>query len=89
MRQIVVKCLVVALIAALLLPIVLGVVLGLASLLSALGDESASIVCRRSALVVGVAWFVAVVVTAVAGGIVAVEAASRGGDADGRPSPRS
>lgn len=77
MRTTVARFLVVAVIAALLLPIVLGVVLGLGSLLMALGDAAAAAVCRRLALLVGVLWLVSVIATAIASGIVAVEAAAR------------
>lgn len=77
MRSIVARLLVTALVAALLLPIALAVVLGLAALLDGLGDHVAAVVCRRSALAVGVAWIIAIIVTAVAGGIVAVDVAGR------------
>lgn len=77
MRSTLVRLLAGSLIAALLMPIVLGVVLGLAALLAALGDASAAAFCRRVGLAVGVVWLVSVIATAIAGGIVAIDAATR------------
>lgn len=50
-------------VAALLLPVLLVVLLGLEALLQALGDEGGSRACGRAAIVGGVAWIAAVVVT--------------------------
>jgi hypothetical protein len=77
MRSTLIRLLAGSVIAALLMPIVLGVVLGLAALLAALGDASAAALCRRIGLVVGVAWLLSVIMTAVASGIVAIDAAAR------------
>lgn len=77
MRSIVTRVLVPAVVGALLLPIVIVVALGLAGLLAALGDDVGAAVCRGSALAVAVGWVVSVVTTAVAAGIVAVDAAGR------------
>lgn len=70
-------------IAALLLPVVLGIVLGLGALLSSLGDESGGAVCRRMALVVGVAWLVSLVAAAMTSSIIVLD----GPPARGGPSP--
>lgn len=77
MRPTLVRLLAGSVIAALLMPTVLGVVLGLAALLAGLGDAAAAALCRRVGLVVGVAWLVSVIVTAITGGIVAIDAATR------------
>jgi hypothetical protein len=61
-----------------LLPVVLAIVLGLGTLLSSLGDESGGAVCRRAALVVGVAWIVSVVASALTSSIIVL---------DGQPAP--
>jgi hypothetical protein len=60
-------------IAAVLLPVVLAIVLGLGTLLSSLGDESGGAVCRRAALVVGVAWLVSVVASALTSSIIVLD----------------
>lgn len=86
MRTAVLRILVASIVGSLLLPIVLGVVLGLAALLTALGDDLAAVICRRSALAVGVCWCVSVVVTAVTSGVIAVDAAGRSlGSEDSSP----
>lgn len=77
MQPTLVRLLAGSVIAALLMPIVLGVVLGLAALLAGLGDAAAAALCRRVGLVVGVGWLVSVIVTAITGGIVAIDAATR------------
>jgi hypothetical protein len=50
-------------VAALLLPVLLVVLLGLAALLDALGDHGGALACSRGAIVGGVAWIAALVVT--------------------------
>jgi len=45
----------------------------LGALLGALGDESGGQVCNRTALVVGVAWLIAVIATAVASGVAVLD----------------
>lgn len=77
MRSTVVRFLTGSVVAALLMPMVLGVVLGLAALLAALGDAPAAILCRRIGLVVGVLWLVSVIATAIAGGLVAIDASEK------------
>lgn len=52
-----------AVVAALLLPVLLVVLLGLSALLAAVGDGSGARACGRGAIVGGVAWVGAVVVT--------------------------
>ncbi|MFM7034491.1 MAG: hypothetical protein ACKOYJ_04750 [Planctomycetia bacterium] len=89
MRPTVIRMLVLSIVASLLLPIVIAVVVGLASLLAALGDDAAALVCRRTALAVGVLWFVSVVVTAVASGVVAVDSIGRDPAHDEKPDARS
>lgn len=81
MRGIVVRLLVGSLIAALLLPVLVAVVLGLAALLQGLGDAAAATACQRLALVAGVLWVVAIIVTSVCSGVMAVDAAAPGADA--------
>lgn len=94
MRSTLVRLLTGSVIAALLMPMVLGVVLGLASLLAALGDAQAASLCRGVALVVGVVWLVSVIATAIAAGVVAIDASTRTemrgatGSADQRPEGR-
>ena len=53
---------------SLLLPIVVAVVTGLGVLLEAVGDDAAATVCGRVALIAGVVWLVALIMTAVASG---------------------
>jgi hypothetical protein len=77
MRSIITRVLVPAVVSSLLLPIVLVIVLGLAGLLASLGDGVGAAVCRGAALAVGVGWLVAVTVTAITAGIVAVDTAVR------------
>jgi hypothetical protein len=81
MRGIVVRLLVGSLIAALLLPVLVAVVLGLAALLHGLGDVAAAVACQRLALVAGVLWVVAIIVTTLCSGVIAVDAAASGTDA--------
>lgn len=50
-------------VAALLLPVLLAVLLGLAALLQALGDEGGARACGRGAIIGGVAWIAALIVT--------------------------
>lgn len=67
-------------IAAVLLPVVLAIVVGLGTLLSSLGDEAGGAVCRRAALVVGVAWIVSVVSAALTSSIIVLgESSAQGG----------
>lgn len=89
MRPTVIRMLVLSIVASLLLPIVIAVVVGLASLLAALGDDAAAVVCRRASLAVGVLWFVSVVVTAVASGVVAVDSIGRDPAHDEKTDARS
>lgn len=76
MRGIVVRLLVGAVIATILLPIAVAVVLGLAALLGGLGDTVAAVACQRVALVGGVLWILAIIVTSVCSGLVAMDVAS-------------
>lgn len=56
--------------ATLLLPVMLTLSFGLGALLRKLGDAEAATACGWIALVLGIAWLTALVVTTVAGGIV-------------------
>lgn len=58
---------------ALLLPLVLVLVLALGGLLTGLGDQVGGRICLRMALSIGLVWATAVVTTAVAGGLMALE----------------
>lgn len=59
--------------ASLLLPILLAIVLGLGALLASLGDRVGATICVRVAQGVGVAWLLAVVATALAAGVAALD----------------
>jgi len=74
MIQIVRRLLAWGLALSLLLPLVLIVVLSLGGLLAGLGDKVGGSICLRTALGIGVIWSTAVVVTAVTGGLLALEA---------------
>lgn len=63
---------------SLLLPLVLVLVLALGGLLTGVGDEVGGSICLRTALGIGVVWVAAVVTTAVAGGLLTLEAAAAG-----------
>ena len=63
--------------ASVILPIVLGVVVGLGALLQALGDSGGALACGRFALVVAVAWLVAVIGTSLAAALAALEREKR------------
>jgi hypothetical protein len=85
MRRVFRRILVVGVGCSLLLPIALLVVIGLGFLLASVGDEVGGAVCARAALVLGVVWIVAVVATAVASGVAALDGGMMPG---GRPRPR-
>ena len=73
-------------VATLLLPMVIAIVLGLGGLLSALGDEAAATTCGWVGVVGGAIWFLAVAVTAVVSGIIALDgSATRRDRLDGTP----
>ena len=72
---------------SLLLPIVLAVVIGLGVLLRAVGDVAGGVVCGRIALVVGAAWLVAVVTTAVASGAALLDERPHPAETDGTRHP--
>lgn len=59
--------------ASLVLPILLAIVLGLGALLASLGDRVGAAICVRVAQGVGVLWLLAVVATALAAGIAALD----------------
>jgi len=82
MRSVFRRILVVGVGCSLLLPIAMLVVIGLGFLLASVGDEAGGAVCSRTALVVGVIWLVAVIATAVASGVAALDDGTRPG---GRP----
>lgn len=69
---------------ALLLPVLLVVVLGLAALLEALGDAGGAITCQRAAIVGGVAWVIAIVVTVAVNGVLTLTDHGMGADSRGR-----
>jgi hypothetical protein len=58
---------------SLLLPLVLILVLSLGGLLTGVGDDVGGTICLRTSLGIGVIWASAVVVTAVTGGLLALE----------------
>jgi hypothetical protein len=74
-------------VAALLLPIMLVVLLGLAALLQSLGDRAGAVACGRAAIVGGVAWITAVVVTVAVNAMLTL-AGGRGGRGRDRPRRR-
>lgn len=80
MRGIIVRLLGWSVIAALVLPIMVAVIVGLAALLAALGDTVAAVICQRVALVVGVLWLLAIIVTSVCSGVIAIEGAAAADD---------
>lgn len=78
-------------VAALLLPVLLVVMLGLAALLGALGDSDGAIACGRAAIVVGVLWLAALVVTVAVNAMLTLSAGidrSPGHGRRGRPRRR-
>ena len=58
---------------SLLLPVVLVLALGLGGLLRGMGDAVGGQLCLRVALLVGLGWAAAVILTAVAGGLLVLE----------------
>jgi hypothetical protein len=70
---------------AVLLPMVIAVVLGLGALLFSLGDRAGAAACGRIALVIGVAWFLSLAVTATASGIMTLEGSAGRPDRPNRP----
>ncbi|MEY3031722.1 MAG: hypothetical protein RLZZ622_197 [Planctomycetota bacterium] len=71
---------------SLLLPLVLILVLSLGGLLTGVGDNVGGSICLRASLCIGVIWATAVVVTAVTGGLLALET---GTDPSGSKSKRA
>jgi len=71
---------------SLLLPLVLILVLSLGGLLAGVGDKVGGSICLRTSLGIGVIWATAVVVTAVTGGLLALET---GADQAGTKSKRA
>jgi hypothetical protein len=63
---------------ALLLPVVLMLLLGLGGLLGGMGDTVGRSLCVRFGLLIGLGWAVAVVITAVAGGLLLLESGGNG-----------
>ena len=61
---------------SLLLPVVLVLVIGLGGLLWGMGDALGGQLCLRVALLVGLGWAAAVILTAVAGGLLVLETGS-------------
>ena len=78
MRGVFRRILVAGVACSLLLPVAMTVVFGLGVLLGSLGDEAGAAVCGRSALALGAIWLTAVVATAVASGIAALDDRPRG-----------
>ena len=74
--------------ASLVLPILLAIVLGLGALLASLGDRGGATICVRIAQGVGVLWLLAVVSTALAAGIAALDDAPPRGGRRGPPGRR-
>jgi len=58
---------------AVFLPMVIAVVAGLGALLASLGDAAGAAACGRVALVCGAGWFLALVGTVTACGIIALD----------------
>lgn len=63
---------------SLLLPVVLVLVLGLGGLLRGMGDALGGQLCVRLALLIGLGWAAAVILTAVAGGLLVLETSPGG-----------
>ena len=63
---------------ALLLPVVLVLLLGLGGLLGGMGDAAGYGLCLRLGLLIGLGWTVAVVTTAVSGGLLLLESSDIG-----------
>ena len=63
---------------SLLLPVVLVLVLGLGGLLRGMGDALGGQLCVRVALLIGLGWAAAVILTAVAGGLLVLETSPAG-----------
>ncbi len=72
---------------SLLLPLVLLLVLALGGLLAGVGDQVGGRICIGAALGIGVIWAAAVVTTAVAGGLLALEERPAHQSGDGEQSP--
>lgn len=73
MRGVLRRILMIGVASALLLPVAMSVVFGLGALLKSLGDVAGGRVCGRVALALAVLWLTAVVATAVASGVAALE----------------
>ena len=78
MRGVFRRILVAGVACSLLLPVAMTVVFGLGVLLGSLGDAAGAAVCVRSALALGAVWLTAVIATAVASGIAALDDRPRG-----------
>jgi hypothetical protein len=73
MRGVFRRILLVGVASSLLLPVAMSVVFGLGTLLDSLGDETGGAVCGRVALGLAALWLTAVIATAVASGVSALD----------------
>ncbi len=86
MRGVFRRILLVGVASSLLLPVAMSVVFGLGALLESLGDETGGVVCGRVALALAALWLTAVIATAVASGVSALDQpAARGPRLDEEP----